>query len=95
VRELRRVFDQLAEEGHKLVVLNMANVPYIDSAGLGTLITGLTLFKKNGGTLILSNVQPRIEQLLELTNLAGVIRSFPAEEAALRSLNEDSERTVS
>ena len=83
VRELRQCFEQLGEEAQRVVV-NMAEVPYIDSAGLGSLVSGLSAIKKSGGALVLSDVQPRVAQLLELTNLTGVLKSFPTEREALQ-----------
>jgi anti-sigma B factor antagonist len=86
VRTLRDTFQDLASQGEKNVVLDMSDVPYLDSAGLGTIVSGLNLFKQNGGSLVLSSVQPRIAQLLELTNLTDVLRAYPNESSAVESL---------
>lgn len=85
VRELRQAFDELAEQSQRVVV-NMAEVPYIDSAGLGSLVSGLSAVKKSGGALALCDVQPRVAQLLELTGLTGVLPNFPSEGEALQFL---------
>lgn len=83
---MKQCFDSVAAEGHRNLIVNMANVAYVDSAGLGTLITGLNSLRKSGGNLVLSNLQPRVAQLLELTNLTGVVETFPTEEAAVESM---------
>ena len=94
VRELKQSFDLLAQEGHRRLIVNMVNVAYVDSAGLGTLITGLNTFRKADGTLVLSNLQPRVAQLLELTNLTGVLETFPTEEAAVESMKLSQSRPL-
>ena len=94
VRELKQSFDLLAQEGHRRLIVNMVNVAYVDSAGLGTLITGLNTFRKADGTLVLSNLQPRVAQLLELTNLTGVLETFPTEEAAVESIKLSKSRPL-
>lgn len=87
VRELRQAIDQVAGEGHQWILLDMANVAYLDSAGLGTIITGVNLMRKVSGDLLLSNLQPRVAQLLELTNLNGVLKVYPSEETALEAVS--------
>lgn len=87
-RDLRQAFDQLAGEGHRWLLVNMSDVPYVDSAGLGTLVTGMNLFRKGGGAMALCCVQPRVSQLLELTNLTGVIRVASTEPAGVQTLSE-------
>jgi anti-sigma B factor antagonist len=86
VKELRQAIDQVASEGHQWLLLDMTNVPYVDSAGLGAIVTGLNLFRKIDGDLLLANLQPRIAQLLELTNLNEVLKVFPSEQAAVDSI---------
>ncbi|MBV8818426.1 MAG: STAS domain-containing protein [Acidobacteriaceae bacterium] len=86
MKELRQAIEQIASDGHRWLLLDMTSVPYVDSAGLGAIITGLNLFRKIEGDLLLTGLQPRISQLLELTNLVEILKIFPSEQAALDSL---------
>src|SRR5579871_3939485 len=81
VREMKQTFESLAAEGHLAIALNLTEVSYVDSAGLGSIVNGLNMLRKKGGNLTLCCVQPRVQQLLELTNLTGVVSSFENEEA--------------
>jgi anti-sigma B factor antagonist len=88
VREMKLAFEGLAAEGHTVVALNLSEVAYVDSAGLGSIVTGLNLLRKKGGNMTLCCVQPRVSQLLELTHLTGVVASFDNEEAAIQALKK-------
>ena len=88
VREMKQAFESLAADGSVTVALNLSEVPYVDSAGLGSIVTGLRLLRKKGGNMTLCCVQPRVSQLLELTNLNGVVASFENEEAAIEALQK-------
>lgn len=71
--------------GEKNVLLNLAGVAYIDSAGLGELVNSYTTVKKNGGALKLVGVTKKLKDLLVITKLATVFDSFDTEAAALES----------
>ena len=94
VKELRHAFDEVAEQGHAWVLIDMSEVPYIDSAGLGSIVTGLNLFRKIKGNMVLCCVQPRVLQLLELTSLTGVLQVYPTAEDAVKSLPESAQSQV-
>ena len=85
---MKQAFESLAADGSVTVALNLSEVPYVDSAGLGSIVTGLRLLRKKGGNMTLCCVQPRVSQLLELTNLNGVVASFENEEAAIEALQK-------
>jgi anti-sigma B factor antagonist len=84
-RELRTLLDEMAGAGAGPVVLNMKGVPYVDSAGLGTIAAAFRQFTHNGSTLVLSNLQERVHSLVELTRLSQAIAIFDTEEDAVRS----------
>ncbi len=86
VREMKQTFESMAAAGHVTIAMNLSEVPYVDSAGLGSIVQGVNMLRKKGGNLTLCCVQPRVSQLLELTNLTGVVRSFDSEEAAVQAL---------
>ena len=73
------------QAGDKQVLLNLASVAYIDSAGLGELVNAYTTVKKQGGSLKLVGVTKKLKDLLVITKLATVFDSFDSEAAALES----------
>ena len=83
--EIKKVLDDLLEQGQKKILLNLGKVPYIDSAGLGELIRGFTAVRKNGGHLKLLSPNPRIKDLLNVTKLLNVFDTYDNEQAAVAS----------
>ena len=79
-----RIKDLLAD-GQKRILLNLAEVNYIDSAGLGSLISAYTTAKREGGSLKLVNLTKRIKDLLAITKLITVFETFDNEAEALAS----------
>ncbi len=75
----------IVEEGHKKVLVNLADVPWINSTGLGILMAGFITVKNAGGVLRLVNVSKRIDSLLMITKLTLVFETFDSEEKALAS----------
>jgi anti-sigma B factor antagonist len=67
------------------VVLNLQEVNYIDSGGLGTLVSIFTTARNAGGTIKLASLSQRVGDLLQLTKLVTIFEIFPDEEAAARS----------
>ena len=67
------------------VILNLAEVSYIDSGGLGQLAASYAALVKAGGGLKLLNVNERNHHLLSITRLVTIFRAFDTEDAALRS----------
>ncbi|HXF40233.1 MAG TPA: STAS domain-containing protein [Blastocatellia bacterium] len=81
-----RIRDLLAD-GQRRILLNLAEVNYIDSAGLGALISSYTTTKRDGGSLKLVNLTKRIQDLLAITKLITVFETFDAEAEALASFS--------
>lgn len=77
----------LLAEGQKQIVLNLADVSYIDSAGLGSLISSYATVKREGGHLKLVNLTKRVQDLLAITKLITVFDTFEDEEQAIRSFS--------
>ncbi len=86
VQVKERIKDLLAD-GQRRVLLNLAEVNYIDSAGLGTLISSYTTAKREGGSLKLVNLTKRIQDLLAITKLITVFETFDNEAEALDSFS--------
>ena len=79
-----RIKDLLAD-GQKRILLNLGEVNYIDSAGLGSLISSYTTTKRQGGQLKLVNLTKRIQDLLAITKLITVFETYENEAEALAS----------
>jgi anti-sigma B factor antagonist len=82
---LRDKVNSLLNQGYKKIVLNLAEVPYIDSAGLGEIVRTYTTVSKQGGSLKLLNLTKRITDLLSITKLLTVFETFDSENDAVRS----------
>src|SRR6185436_19316616 len=73
---LKDKINSLMNQGHKKIVLNLADVPYIDSAGLGEIVRTFTTVSRQGGSLKLLNLTKRISDLLAITKLLTVFETF-------------------
>jgi anti-sigma B factor antagonist len=78
----------LFREGKHRVVLNLRDVSYLDSSGLGQLVRGLYTAERQGGELKAIGLSPRVEEVLRLTKLYEMFSDFPDEQAALRSFSD-------
>lgn len=75
----------LLSDGQRKVLLNLGDVSYIDSAGLGALISSYATSKREGGQLKLVNLTKRVKDLLAITKLITVFETFDSEKEALES----------
>ena len=82
---LRDKVNSLIQQGQKRLVLNLAEVPYIDSAGLGEIVRTYTTVSHQGGALKLLNLTKRIQDLLAITKLLTVFETFDTEADAVGS----------
>ena len=82
---LRESVRNLADQGKKKLLLNLAGVKYIDSTGIGELIANYTTVSRQGGQLKLLNLTDRVQSLLVITKLLTVFDSFDNEAEALKS----------
>jgi anti-sigma B factor antagonist len=82
---LRDAFRDLARDGVRNVLLNLCDVDYIDSTGLGALVVCFTSLRKAGGKLKLENLNRRNIELLVFTKLATVFEIFSTEQDAVNS----------
>ena len=78
---------RVVKEGCRKVLLNLTYVSYVDSTGIGEIAGAYTRVVREGGSLKLAGVSPRIQELLDTTNLATIIGAYPDEMAALRALD--------
>ena len=84
---LKDKVNSLVNQGHKKIVLNLAEVPYIDSAGLGEIVRTYTTVSRQGGNLKLLNLTKRITDLLSITKLLTVFETYDSENDAIRSFS--------
>lgn len=82
---LKDKIHSLINQGKKQLILNLADVPYVDSAGIGEIVRTHTTVTRGGGSLKLLNVTKRIHDLLVITKLLTVFDSFDSESEALAS----------
>ena len=84
---LREAVNRLTEKGRKKIVLNLAEVPYVDSVGLGEIVRTYTTVSRQGGSLKLLNLTKRITDLLSITKLLTVFETFDSENEAVQSFS--------
>lgn len=82
---LHEKLHEYIEKGQKKVVVDMAKVEWMNSTGLGILISGLTTLRNNQGELKLANVTGKIQSLLTITKLITVFEAFDSVEEAVKS----------
>ena len=84
---LKDKVNSLVNQGHRKIVLNLAEVPYIDSAGLGEIVRTYTTVSRQGGKLKLLNLTKRIQDLLAITKLLTVFETYENEAEAIKSFS--------
>src|SRR5262252_836502 len=84
---LKDKINSLMNQSNKKLVLNLADVPYIDSAGLGEIVRTFTTVSRQGGNLKLLNLTKRISDLLAITKLLTVFETFDSEQDAVQSFS--------
>ncbi|MDQ3686386.1 MAG: STAS domain-containing protein [Acidobacteriota bacterium] len=82
---VRGAIRRLLEEGKKKVLLNLAGVSYVDSSGIGELVSSFTTINREGGQLKLLNLTQKIQDLLAITKLLTVFDVYEDEATALNS----------
>src|SRR5579863_9294481 len=78
----------LLASGKKKIVLNLANVTYIDSAGLGTLVATFHSARSQGASLKLANLGAKFKEVLQVTKLMTVFDTYENEAAAIQSFDK-------
>jgi len=87
-KEFNELLHKLIDEGKKNVVIDLAEVKFMNSSGLGMLISGLTTMKKENGHLILARTTDKIESLLVITKLITIFESFETVDEAVKSFSK-------
>jgi len=87
-KQLGQKIRQALEGGRRQLLVNLADVVYIDSAGMGTLVDATMAARKSGGQLKLASIPPKVRDLLEPAGLCRVFEIYHDEAAALASFSE-------
>jgi anti-sigma B factor antagonist len=85
---LREKINQLVENGTEKIILNLAEVPYVDSAGLGEIVRCYTTVSRKNGKLKLLHLTKRIHDLLSITKLLTVFETYDNEQDAVKSFKK-------
>jgi len=84
---LRRTVRDLLDNGHTRILLNLGDVNYIDSSGIGELVSGFTAVRSREGQLKLLNLTKKVHDLLQITKLFTVFEVYSDEGTAVRSFS--------
>lgn len=84
-RALREAVTRLADSGKARIILNLADVSYIDSAVLSEIVRTHTTVSRKGGKLKLLSLPAKIQDLLSMTKLVTVFETYASEDEAVRS----------
>ena len=87
---LRTKLKEVLAAGHNHILLNLGEVAYVDSVGLGTLISSYTSARNAGGTLKLLHLPRGVQQLLQITRLSTVFEIYEDRAAAVESFKKQS-----
>ena len=87
--KLKDKVTSLVFQGEKKIILNVADLSYVDSSALGEMVASYSTAKKGGSTLKLANIGERVQDLLVMTKLLSVFESHDSEEAAVASFSRD------
>lgn len=83
--QLREAVRKLLDNGQKKILLNLGDVSYVDSSGIGELVSSYTTTNNNGGELKLLNLTKKIQDLLMITKLLTVFETYDNEAVACAS----------
>ena len=83
--QLREAVKRMLDDGKKKILLNLGDVSYVDSSGIGELVSSYTTTGNNGGQLKLLNQTKKIHDLLTITKLVTVFETHDNEETAVAS----------
>ncbi|MBK8190208.1 MAG: STAS domain-containing protein [Vampirovibrionales bacterium] len=84
---LQLAVQEQLESGQRRIILNLAQVTFIESSGLGSLVSAFKYCESHGGALGFCGIQPQVRQLLDLTKLSRVLKLFADEQDALAALS--------
>jgi anti-sigma B factor antagonist len=84
----------LLSKGHKKILLNLGDVNYIDSSGLGHLVSAFTSVRRQGGELKLLNLMKKVQDVMQIARLYTVFDVMDDEAVAIRSFGQSATATA-
>jgi anti-sigma B factor antagonist len=84
-QKLRKLIHETLDAGKQNILLNMSEVVYLDSSGLGELVAAYTTTKNRGGNLKLMKLTQRVQDVVQLTKVYRVFEVYSDEDSAVRS----------
>jgi anti-sigma B factor antagonist len=87
-QKFRALIHETLDAGRKKILLNMAEVYYIDSSGLGELVSACTSATERGGKLKVMKLTKRVQDLVQLTRVYRVVEVFDDEDSAVKSFQQ-------
>lgn len=88
----RDAIQGLIKQGRRNILLNLTNLDYLDSSGVGELVKNYLAVVKSGGAMKVVGLAPKIEQIFKITQLYQVFPEFPDEASALESFPAESRK---
>lgn len=86
--ELKEFLKELMEEKKFRIVMDLNQTTYVDSSGLGAIVSKIAMTRSNAGDIRLAHVAPNIQELLELTHLTQILQVYESTEKAVASFDE-------
>ena len=86
--DLKQLLKELVDDQNYKIVLNLGKTRYVDSSGLGAIVSKISVLRSNRGDIRLAGVHKYINELLELTHLNQIIKSYDSVEEAVNSFEE-------
>lgn len=86
-KAFRQMIHALLKDGHTNIVLNLTDLEYLDSSGVGELVRNYMSVVKKGGAMKVVGLAPKVEEILKITQLYQVFPEFPDEASALQSFS--------
>lgn len=84
--EMRNTLRELIEKGHHQIVINLAEVPYLDSAALGVMVDAVRRVREHEGGISLVSTTPFVRRAFEITRLVKIFQLYDTNEAALTEI---------
>jgi anti-sigma B factor antagonist len=85
--ELKDLLKELMEEKKYCIIMDLEQTTYVDSSGLGAIVSKIAMTRSNGGDVRLAHVAPNIQELLELTHLNQILQVCETTEIAVASFD--------
>lgn len=87
VTEFRQEIEQQLQNGNNKLIIDLKNVPLLDSTALGVIIVTMQILQRSGGKLVLLNPQKTVSSILEVTRLTSILEVYETKEAALNAFS--------